>query len=186
MCIYYIFLIHSFVSGRLGYFHILSIVNSVAMSIWVHTSFWIVALSGYMSWATSNLISLQLSFHDWISCSKFSALSVSCIPSTSTCHFSYVTRFVAKVSKLRLCRFVPTNQIIIQIIMSLFRHWAWVFICFQSRKWALKTNVIPAETPVTCHSFLAILAPILCPVLPYPGVAKEILCHANKMGSLST
>ena len=46
MC--HIFFIHSSVDGHLGYFHVLAIVNSAAMNIVVHDSFWILVFSGYM------------------------------------------------------------------------------------------------------------------------------------------
>ena len=45
---YHIFFIHSSVDGHLGYFHVLAIVNSAAMSIGMHVSFWIIVLSRYM------------------------------------------------------------------------------------------------------------------------------------------
>ena len=45
---YHIFFIHSSVDGHLGCFHDLAIVNSAAMIIGVHVSFWIRVLPGYM------------------------------------------------------------------------------------------------------------------------------------------
>ena len=48
MYISQILFIHSSIDGHLGYFHVLAIVNSAAMSIAVHVSFGIIVLSGYM------------------------------------------------------------------------------------------------------------------------------------------
>ena len=42
------FFIHSSVSGHLGCFHVLAIVNSAAMNYGIHVSFSILVSSGYM------------------------------------------------------------------------------------------------------------------------------------------
>ena len=46
--LYHSFLIHSLVSGHLGYFHALAVVSSVAGNTGVQVSFWIVVFSGFM------------------------------------------------------------------------------------------------------------------------------------------
>ena len=46
MC--HIFFIHSSVDGHLGCFHVLAIVNSAAINIQVHVTFWIMVFSGYI------------------------------------------------------------------------------------------------------------------------------------------
>ena len=45
---YHIFFIHSSVDGHWGCFQVLALVNSAAMNIGVHVSFWITVWSGYM------------------------------------------------------------------------------------------------------------------------------------------
>ena len=46
---YHNFFIHSAVSGHLGCFHVLAIVNGTAMNNGIHVSFLILISSGYMS-----------------------------------------------------------------------------------------------------------------------------------------
>ena len=48
VCVYQSCFIHSPVSGHLGCFHVLIIVNSAAMNIGVHVSFSVMVSSGYM------------------------------------------------------------------------------------------------------------------------------------------
>ena len=56
--VYCTFFTHSSVSGHFDCFHILIIVNSTAMDIGVHVSFWIIILSGYMPRHTSSEVGL--------------------------------------------------------------------------------------------------------------------------------
>ena len=46
--ILHIFFIHSSVGGHLGCVHVLTIVNSAALSIGIHVTFWIIVLSGHI------------------------------------------------------------------------------------------------------------------------------------------
>ena len=48
VCVYYIFFKHLSVSGHLGCFHVLSIVDRAAVNTEVHVSFRIIVLYGYM------------------------------------------------------------------------------------------------------------------------------------------
>ena len=46
----HVFFIHSSSDGYLACFHVLATVNSAAMNIGVHRSFWIIVFSGYLPW----------------------------------------------------------------------------------------------------------------------------------------
>ena len=48
VCMYHIFFIHFSVDGHLGYFHVLTVVNSAVMNIGVHVSFQIMFSSRYI------------------------------------------------------------------------------------------------------------------------------------------
>ena len=43
--LHHLVFIHSSVSGHLGYFHVLTIVKSTALNMWVRVPFWIIVLS---------------------------------------------------------------------------------------------------------------------------------------------
>ena len=45
---HHLFFIHLSVDRHLDCFHILAVVNSAAVNIWVHVSFWIIVFPGYM------------------------------------------------------------------------------------------------------------------------------------------
>ena len=45
---YHIFFIHSSISGHLGCFHVVAVVENAVMSIMMHVSFWIVVLSRHI------------------------------------------------------------------------------------------------------------------------------------------
>ena len=61
---YHIFFIHSSVDGHLGCFLVLAIMNSAAMNIGMHVSFWVIVLSGYItrSGIADHIVILFLSF----------------------------------------------------------------------------------------------------------------------------
>jgi len=59
---YYIFFIHSSVDGHLGYFHVLAIVNSAAMSIGVHVCFLIMFSSFMDTWIHAQKLDYHIHF----------------------------------------------------------------------------------------------------------------------------
>ena len=67
--IYNIFFIHLSVDGHLGCFHVLAVVNSAAVNIGVHVSFWIMFVSEYMPRSgiegsySSSIFSFHRKFH---------------------------------------------------------------------------------------------------------------------------
>ena len=63
---YHIFCIHLFISGRLGCFYVLAIVNNGAMNIEVHISFWVKCFCflwvNTQKWLLDDMVFLFLSF----------------------------------------------------------------------------------------------------------------------------
>ena len=60
ICTYHNFFIHSSVNGHLGCFHVLAIINSVAMNTGIHVYFSIMVFSGYMP--SSGIVGSYCSF----------------------------------------------------------------------------------------------------------------------------
>ena len=56
--IYHIFFIHSSVDRHLGYFHVLSIVNSGAVNIGMHVSFWIMIVLSFWIFSLEKKVNL--------------------------------------------------------------------------------------------------------------------------------
>ena len=56
--IYHIFFIHSSVDRHLGYFHVLSIVNSGAVNIGMHVSFWIMIFLSFWIFSLEKKVNL--------------------------------------------------------------------------------------------------------------------------------
>ena len=82
MC--HIFFIHSSVDGYLGYFHVLTIVNSASVNIGVHVPFWTIIFSEYMprhgiAWSSGT--SIFLFFVSFNQVPLMSALQADSLPS---------------------------------------------------------------------------------------------------------
>ena len=60
---HHIFFIHSSVHGHLCCFHVLALVNSAAVNMGVHVSFWIMVFSGYVPSSGSSIFNFLRNLH---------------------------------------------------------------------------------------------------------------------------
>ena len=111
---YHFFLIHSSISRHLDCFHVLAAVNSAAMNIWVHVTFWIGILSKYMP--RGGIVRSYGSSVFWGSSILFSIVVVPIyIPTNSVGVFP----FLHTLSSIVICQLI--NDTILSIV-------GWYFI----------------------------------------------------------
>ena len=158
----YHILIHSSVDGHLHCFHVLAIVNSASMNIWVHVSIWIVVLSGYMP-RSGIAVSYGISIFGFVR--NLHSVSIVVVPiyiSTNSWVFPFLHTLSSMLFVDLLIIAILTHVrwyliivlICISLIISEAEHF---FMCLQANHMSLKKHLFRFSAHFLSGSFVSLL-----------------------------